>query len=119
MENAAQLVDAMMQWHRLTELEALALQGGKWKSVADCEQQKDALKPHMQKLIEALPEFPPEVINLVPELLRLEKRNDDIICEMRQRRQFESDHASRSLRDLQGVRRVYGSNRCLGWQSYS
>ena len=119
MEDAAQLIDALTQWRRLAELEATALEAGKWKRVAECQEQKDALKPMMEKLIDALPEFPPEVVNLVPELLRLEKRNDEIISEMRRRRQAESDRAGKGLRDLQGVRRAYGSSRCLGWQSYS
>ncbi len=130
MDATANLTCALAEWRRLTDLEGEAILGDDWPGLAEQQTRKAQLQPEIQSalaLVRANPSAEahtsPEVERkfdaTVGELMALERRNGDLLVAKRNRRQAESERLSRTLHDLHGVKRAYGSSRGPHWQSYS
>ena len=130
MDATADLTRALAEWRRLTNLEGEAILGGDWHGLAEQQTRKAQLQPAIQSalaLVRATPsaeactfsEVERKFDSTVGELIALERRNGDLLVAKRNRRQAESERLSRTLHDLQGVKRAYGSSRGPHWQSYS
>ena len=130
MDATADVTRALAEWRRLTELEGEAIVGDNWHRVAEQQSRKAQLQAEIGRalaLVRATPSPQAHVLETVErkfsstasELMALERHNADLLASKRQRRQAESERLALTLRDLQGVRRVYGSSRGPHWQSYS
>jgi hypothetical protein len=124
------LTRALAEWRRLTELEGEAILGDDWHGLAEQQARKAHLQAEIQSalnLVRAAPsaqvqasrEVERQIDFAAGELMALEKRNGDLLAEKRIRHRAESERLARTLHDLQGVKRAYGSSRGSHWQSYS
>ena len=130
MHLTAELIEALSEWHRLSELEGEAIIKRNWPAVAEQQGRKSQLQGAIQLAMAsrqngALDGFKPgsptgsDARVTVDELIALEQRNARLIGEARKSRLADSDRLSRSLRDLHGVRRAYAADLRPHWQSYS
>jgi hypothetical protein len=130
MDATADLTRALAEWRRLTKLEGEAILGDDWQGLAEQQTRKAQLQPEIQSALELVRATPSAQVQAsreverqidfaVGELMALERRNGDLLVAKRSRRQAESERLSRTLHDLQGVKRAYGSSRGPHWQSYS
>ena len=121
---------ALAEWRRLTGLESQAILSGDWREVPELQGRKAQLQAEIQRLLApavATPFAEPHRSRgmegkfdaAVSELIALERRNGDLLAEKRKCRLAESERLALTLRNLQGVRRAYGSSRSPHWQSYS
>lgn len=129
MESTPELTEALNQWRDLSELEGRAIVDGDWQGVSEQQNRKEQLQATIQRAVAMqggladgfpVPErMTDEVTCLVESLIEMEKRNAGLIATARQHFMAESAHLSKSLRDLRGVRRAYGSDYRPNWHSYS
>ena len=130
MDVTADLTRALAEWRRLTELEGEAILSNDWHGVADQQSRKAQLQPEIQRAVEffwaipsaqahAFQEVERQSSSAAAELIALERLNADLIAEKRKLHQAESQRLALILRDLEGVRRAYGSSNRPHWQSYS
>jgi hypothetical protein len=130
MDATADLTRVLAEWRRLTNLEGEAILGDDWHGLAEQQIRKERLQAEIQSALELDGATPstqarisrgtePMFDSAVGELMALERRNGDLLAEKRIRRRAESERLARTLLDLQGVRRAYGSSRGPHWQSYS
>ena len=130
MDPTADLTQALAEWRRLTDLEREAILSDNWRGVAEQQARKGQLQPEIQRALARVPTraaAPPaptpdaehSIHSVVGELIAMERRNAGLLVGKRNRRHAESERAARTLLDLQGVRRAYGSSRGPCWQSYS
>jgi hypothetical protein len=126
----AELTQALAEWRRLTDAEREAIVSDNWNRVAEQQDRKKQLQAQVQHtlaLARALPaagtdsSWAPEseLDSVIGELIAMERHNAELIVAKRSRRQAEAARMTRTLLDLQGVRRAYGSSRGPHWQSYS
>jgi hypothetical protein len=130
MHATADVTRALAEWRRLTDLEGEAIINDDWPGVAEHQSRKEQLQTEIQRaraLVRAAPsdqvhssrEVERRFGSAANELIALERRNADLIADKRKRWLAELERLSRSLHDLQGVKRAYGSSRGPHWQSYS
>ena len=130
MDATADLTRALAEWRRLTNLEGEAILGDDWHRLAEQQTRKALLQPAIHSALAlvratpsaeacASPDGERKFDSTVGELMALERRNGDLLVAKRKRWQAESERLSKSLHDLQGVKRAYGSSRGSHWQSYS
>jgi hypothetical protein len=130
MNVTAEVGFALAEWRRLTELEREAILSDNWQEVTEQQSRKTQLQAELGRLLAlacATP-FPQahtfraidgKFDSAVSELMALERQNGDVLAAKRKCRQAELKRLVMTLRDLQGVRRAYGSSRGSLWQSYS
>jgi hypothetical protein len=130
MNTIAQLRFWLNEWHRLTGLESEAILSDNWQEVAAQQSRKAQLQTELGRAVALacttrFPQAPTswamegKLDSAVSELMALERQNGDLLAAKRKCRQAELERLAMTLRDLQGVRRAYGSSRGPHWQSYS
>lgn len=130
MDAIADLTLALAEWRQLTDLEGEAIRSDNWQGLAKHQTWKTQLQAEIQSALAFVRAAPSaqehtsriadgQFDSVVGELVALESRNRDLIAAKRTRRQAESEGLSRTLHDLHGVKRAYGSGRSLHWQCYS
>lgn len=120
-----QLLALLEEWRRLTECESDAIQRNDWAGVAEQQQLKKSLRESITRVQQR--QAPPAAQGgldqrfqaLLGEVVALERRNGEILSAKRQQRQEELLRLHQANRQLQGVRRAYGSTSESWWQSYS
>jgi hypothetical protein len=124
MDAAAELTRALHDWGRLTDLENQAILNDNWPGLAELQARKAELQPAIEHALGILRTAAASNVQCrfgaaFGELTALEKRNADLLAARRERCRAETQRAAGSLRDLQGVRRVYGSADRPFWHTYS
>jgi len=130
MDATADLTRALAEWRRLTDLESEAILKENWHELPEPQGRKVQLQAEIQRLLASAgagllrhahrsQEIEGKFNSAVGELIALERRNRDLLVAKRQCRRAESNRLALTLRDLQGVKRAYGSSRGPHWQSYS
>jgi hypothetical protein len=124
------LLDLYAEWRRLSELEGAAIGRDKWPCVAQQQQLKRRLQTRIVEATDAwnrqrpaLPGaselFETEFRPIVADLIRLESRNHELLCERRQHAHSAVASLGRSAAHLRGITRAYASGDGVRWQSYS
>jgi hypothetical protein len=130
MNAAAELGFALAEWRQMTDFESEAILSDNWQEVAEQQSRKAQLQIELGRLLALACTTPfsqahtsrameGKFDSAVSELMVLERRNGDLLATKRRCREAELERLAMTLRDLQGVRRAYGSVRGPHWQSYS
>jgi hypothetical protein len=123
------LLDLYAEWRRLSELEGAAIGRDEWPSVA----QQQALKRELQgRIVEATEawsreqeatggpaRFEQEFRPIVADLIQLESRNHERLCERRALARAALASLDRSAAQLRGIQKAYAPGGGSCWQSYS
>ena len=128
MPSTHDLAPLLTEWRLLSEQEGNAIARDDWRRLAEHQARKTQLQAQITRLIKA-PDSPaptaasepesPALAGTVRELITLEERNRDDLAAKCHLRHTERLSATRTLQDLQHVRRAYGPTRGALWQSYS
>lgn len=124
------LLDLYAEWRRLTELEGAAIGRNEWPCVAQQQQLKRGLQTRIVDATEAwnrelapgagsLAPFEQEFRPIVTDLIQLESRNHELLCEHRTQARAELATLDRSTAHLRGLHRAYAGGETSRWQSYS
>jgi hypothetical protein len=124
------LNDLYAEWRRLTEAEGEAITGGQWQLLAAHQQRKQSLKLEIVDATQVWhtewpqtetrqTEYERRFRPLVDELIQLESRNHELLCQRRRRVESELAELDRSRGQLRGVQRAYAGQASSWWQSYS
>jgi hypothetical protein len=130
MTTTAELRSWLAEWRRLTDLESKAILSDNWQEVAEQQSRKAQLQKELGRALASTCTTPFTEVgtswsmegkfdSAVSELIALERQNGDLLAAKSKRRQAELERLGMTIRDLQGVRRAYGSSRGPHWQSYS
>ena len=109
------------QWHRLTEDEGAAIEGGAWTQVEHYQLAKSRLQPRIVEVSQRLDaaaheeQFRP----IIDKLIELERRNSARVEEQRRAAQQQKQELDKSSRQLRQVHQSYVPHSRAHWQSYS
>jgi hypothetical protein len=124
------LLDLYAEWRRLTELEGAAIGRDEWPCVAQQQQLKRGLQTRIIEATESwqrerqdtsggMEPFEREFRPIVSDLIQMESRNHELLCERRTRTQTALAALDRSASHLRGIGRAYATPEGSRWQSYS
>ena len=130
MKTQPALHDLYAEWRRLTEAESEAITGGEWDLLAVHQQRKQSLKVEIVEATEVWQcdwplkesrrtEYERRFRPVVDELIQLESRNHELLCQRRHSAELERAELSRTRGQLRGVQRAYAGQTSAWWQSYS
>lgn len=125
MNATAALLELLLEWRRRTVCEHQAILQNDWHGILEHQEAKKALRTHLEPLLEPrrgsdwAQSEGESLKTLAFELMALEARNRDLLSAKCQSRRAELQCLSESARNLQGVRRAYGTAIRSRWQSYS
>jgi hypothetical protein len=130
MNAAAELTRLLAEWRRLTELAWQAILDEHWPELARHQREKALLRPRIDNALERIraarpaPQTNGDAVvapfrAAASELIALERRNGDLLRAKCRSKREELQAVNQTIRNLQGVRRAYGSLNAHLWQSYS
>jgi Flp pilus assembly CpaE family ATPase len=122
MNTTTELMRLLMEWHRLTEREGLAILSDDWKDVARQQEMKQRLRQEMTQVLgpardgqetceQPTGEDQRRIDSVVSELIALETRNRDLLYAKGQGQQAELARFKETKRNLHGLRRACEPNR--------
>jgi hypothetical protein len=120
----------LSEWRRLSGRERAAIEREDWQGVADQQDRKARLREDLTQAMLSFrggrPAAPnagaagePTLANAVSELMALEALNRERLRAKRRDRQEKLERLNATLGRLQKLRRAYGAESAVRWQSYS
>jgi hypothetical protein len=130
MNAAAELMDLLAEWRRITELEGQSIRRDDWNQVAQQQRRKAQLQDPITRALNQVRAGSPDsqarpepgespFQSVAAELMAMESRNRELLRDKRRRKRAELDQMNLAARNLHGVRRAYGAPSASLWQSYS
>ncbi|HXP60910.1 MAG TPA: hypothetical protein VN829_10490 [Dongiaceae bacterium] len=124
------VIGLLSEWRRLSGQEREAIEREDWQGVADQQGRKARLREDITQAmlffrggrpaaLNACAAHEPIVANAVSDLLALEALNRERLRAKRRDRQEKLERLNATLRRLQKLRRAYGAESAVRWQSYS
>lgn len=124
--NAYALENLLGEWRQLTEAEGRAIAGDDWTEVQRQQKRKEGLQAQLVCAREAWPrsglnqaDFEQRFRPLVAQLIALETANAQRVVTRRENAKREFAECDRTVENLRGLNRAYGTSDGGHWTSYS